>query len=100
MSSFSNVLSDSQIYNICNLPKVKEAFSNIKGNGKIYFNAELPNDVKTVIKTTMGLDLFSITEVPMSWIKGDTPPHIDRGERPFKKNTHCIFDRQQWLNTY
>ena len=38
----------------------------------------------------LGLDLSNVTEIPMRWIKGDTPSHIDRSSTKFDK-TYLVY---------
>lgn len=46
--------------------------------------------MKTSLTSCFGLDLSTITEIPMRWIKGDTKPHIDVSSTKFK-NTYLAY---------
>lgn len=84
------VLTDEHIRTISELSSVKEALSGLKNANKVSFTSELPIDIKNVIKVNMGLDLLNVKDVPMTWLVGDSLPHVDRGEKPFKK-TYLIY---------
>lgn len=84
------VLEDLQVSHILNLPRVVQAHANLSLTSKVNFTTELPDDIKASLKNGLGLDLSSITNVPMQWLKGDSPPHIDSGALPFQK-THLVY---------
>jgi hypothetical protein len=56
----------------------------------IYFNIQLTPSIKSSIKQKLGLDLNKYSSIPMRWVKGDTPSHIDKGEHKFS-NTYLIY---------
>ena len=84
------VLEDEHIRIINELTSVKDALSGLKNTNKVSFKTELPIDIKNVIKVNMGLDLLNIKDVPMTWLIGDSAPHVDRGEKSFEK-TYLIY---------
>ena len=57
---------------------------------KADFSIELPDAIKTKLETGFGINLAQFASIPMRWIKGDTPPHIDRGENNFN-NTYLLY---------
>lgn len=61
-----------------------------KSSGSVYFTLPLPISIKTKLRESLGLDLFSVNSIPMRWIKGDTKPHIDRGSHHFDK-TYLVY---------
>ena len=58
--------------------------------GSVYFSLEVPADLKAKLSNTLGLDLSHLDRIPMRWIKGDTVPHIDRGQDAFT-NTYLAY---------
>jgi len=86
----TTVLEELQLSHILNLPRVVQARVNLSLTSKVNFTTELPDDIKTCLKNTLGLDLSSIINVPMQWLKGDSPPHIDSGALSFQK-THLVY---------
>ena len=92
IQSFDNVLSEEYIDFILNLPQVidaKEIIDN-KSLNSIYFNIQLPLSIINIIKDRINLDLTNNDNIPMRWIKGDIPPHVDHGENSFN-NTYLIY---------
>jgi hypothetical protein len=57
---------------------------------KVYFSLTLPNSIKKSLSEKFELDLTNVTKFPMTWIKGDTPQHIDLGNSNFKK-TYLLY---------
>lgn len=86
---YKDILSESDIDYILNLSEVKKAKYDIdrKIEGSVYFSIELSQDIKNTIFEKFGLTL---SRIPMRWIKGDTKPHIDRGESTFD-NTYLVY---------
>lgn len=79
-----NILLQNEIEVILNHPVVKMNKEKLSTMTKVDFFIDL-NIPK--LKTDLGIEL---TSIPMRWIKGDTPPHKDKGESPFTK-THLIY---------
>ena len=81
---FQDVLSAAQLEYIASRPEVAAARSRIEAGAKVaYFNLELPTDIKVTLRDTLGLDLSSVSAIPMRWIRGDTAPHVDVGAGSF-----------------
>ena len=56
----------------------------------VKFSIPLSDDIKVILEEKLWLDLSRVTSIPMRWIRGDTPPHIDRGESYFAA-TYLIY---------
>lgn len=54
----------------------------------VKFSISLSNEIKNKIENSLSIHLSDT--VPMRWIKGDTLPHIDKGESNFE-NTYLIY---------
>lgn len=67
--TYSNILSETDIDFILNLPKVIKAKEDIdrKAKGAVYFSIELIPEITQKIFEIFGLNL---AHVPMRWIKG------------------------------
>jgi len=85
-----SVLSEQHIKTINELNSVKEALSGLNNANKFSFTIEIPNDIKVVIKDNLGLDLLNIKNVPMTWLIGDSLPHIDTSRKAFE-TTYLIY---------
>jgi len=85
---FTNVLNDVDI----SLLLQNETVTNVLSSGatKTRFRLSLPDTIKEKLKSGLGLDLFSVPEVPMMYIRGDMVPHIDSGVSDFK-NTYLVY---------
>jgi hypothetical protein len=86
----NNLLSPNEIAEILNNPIVNSNKEQLSTLDKVDFSIQLPDAIKHKLETGFGIDLTQITSIPMRWIKGDTPPHIDRGENHFN-NTHLLY---------
>lgn len=85
-----NVLSSNEIADLLNNPIVQTNKDKLSTQSKSDFSIELPDAIKTKLETGFGINLAQIASIPMRWIKGDTPPHIDRGENQFN-NTYLLY---------
>ena len=64
----------------------------LQTSNMVYFNLDLPDSVKSYIKYKLGLDLFGKKDIPMRWIKGDTPSHIDSNPtHNHFENTYLVY---------
>ena len=87
----STILSSTEINELLNHPivqKEKEYLS--ETNKEVKFEIALPDIIKTKIENSLSIDLSQRITIPMRWVKGDTLPHIDRGETYFN-NTYLIY---------
>ena len=85
-----NLLSSSEITEILNDPVVKTNKEKLSTLQKVDFSIELSDTTKNKLETGLNISLTHITSIPMRWIKGNTEPHIDRGENDFY-NTHILY---------
>ena len=85
-----NLLSSNEIADILNNPIVQTNKDKLSTQPKADFSIELPDAIKTKLETGFGINLAQIASIPMRWIKGDTPPHIDQGENHFN-NTYLLY---------
>ena len=87
----STILSSTEINELLNNPivqKEKEYLSDT--NKEVKFEISLPDIIKAKIENSLSIDLSQVITLPMRWVKGDTLPHIDKGERDFN-NTYLIY---------
>lgn len=63
----------------------------LKSEGTIYFNIDLTSSLRKMIYEKFGLELSQINTIPMRWIKGDTKPHIDRGNLQSFDKTYLAY---------
>jgi hypothetical protein len=85
----NNFLSNEDISFILNLPEVHNAKTLIdeKISGKVDFTVSLPLHIKNALFQTFGINVETF---PMRWIKGDTKPHFDVGNKEFT-NTYLTY---------
>lgn len=87
----NNILSPNEIFDIINDPIVKKEKEGLSdAQREVKFSISLPDAIKTKIGNSLSIDLSQAETIPMRWIKGDTLPHIDRGEGHFN-NTYLIY---------
>ncbi len=92
MSSFANVLSAEDILYIHSLPEVAAAKAKIDASsaGMVYFSIALTPSIRAALQDRFGLDLSSVSAIPMRWMKGDTAPHVDRAAAAFD-HTYLVY---------
>lgn len=84
-----NILSSSEISDILNHPIVKTHKAILSDAEKVVrFSFPLSDEVRNKLSNRLSMSLPQT--VPMRWVKGDTQPHIDKGEKQFSK-THLIY---------
>lgn len=87
-----NILSPTEINDIVNNPVVQtrkaQLSHTVESNKVVKFSLPLTPDVRDKLSARLGISLSHT--IPMRWIKGDTLPHIDRGESQFTK-THLVY---------
>jgi hypothetical protein len=86
--SFTNVLTDLDISLLLENEKVAAVLAS--GEIKTRFRLALPDSIKEKLRSGLGLDLFSVEDVPMMYIRGDTITHIDYSVTDFK-NTYLVY---------
>jgi len=89
-SIFSSVFSNEEIDYLLQLPEVVAAKDRFGSSDKVQFTIALTDGIRAALQTRFGLDLSSVSEIPMRWIKGDTAAHMDRGSRSFE-NTYLVY---------
>ena len=93
MLHLHDCLSSEDLDYIQSIPDVllaKEKLAVFENSGSVYFKITLTEGLKSTLSTRLGLDLSSVTEIPMRWIKGDTVRHADKGESDFA-NTYLVY---------
>jgi hypothetical protein len=83
-----NVFSESDIQYLLHLPEVVEARTRLRIT--VSFKIPVTETIRTALAQRLGLNLSSVTEIPMRWIKGDTPAHTDRGASAFE-HTYLVY---------
>jgi hypothetical protein len=92
-SIYTNVLSNEDIQYLNQLPEVvaaKAKLDTYTTNGMVYFSIPITETIRTALQSRFGLDLSSVTSIPMRWIKGDTAPHVDVGRSQFE-HTYLLY---------
>jgi hypothetical protein len=87
-SLFASILTTSEINEILQNVNVQMNKENLSTNNLVNFAISLPNEIKSKLENTLSIHLLDT--VPMRWIKGDTLPHIDKGQEEFE-NTYLIY---------
>ena len=92
MFSYTNVLSNEELDYLNNRPEVLAAKTSLdsRESGMVYFSVPINNAIRATLQSRLGLNLLVDAQIPMRWIKGDTPPHIDVGASNFK-NTYLLY---------
>jgi hypothetical protein len=85
-----NLLSSSEIADILNNHTIITNKAKLSSQPKVDFFIELSVEIKAKLESGFGIPLQQMTSIPMRWIKGDTPPHIDRGANDFD-NTYLMY---------
>lgn len=84
-----NVLSPGEISAILNDPIVKTNRASLSNaQNVVKFSLPLADEIRAKLSSRLTIAVSST--VPMRWIKGDTPLHVDRGEKQFSK-THLVY---------
>ena len=88
---FHDVLTPEQLLTLSQLPEVAVARARIDAGAKVaYFSVPLTDSIRSVLLHRLGLDLSTVSQIPMRWIRGDTAPHIDTGRAEFS-NTYLMY---------
>lgn len=85
-----NVLLASEIAELLANHDVITNKEKLESQNVVKFAIELPAAIKTKLEDVLAIDLSQISTIPMRWIKGDTLPHIDRGEAHFNR-TYLVY---------
>jgi hypothetical protein len=82
-----NLLSPNEIADILNNHLVITNKAKLSSQSKVDFFIELPIEIKAKLESGFGIPM---TSIPMRWIKGDTPEHVDKGVNDFN-NTYLMY---------
>lgn len=82
------VLSDAQIAAILENPQVSASRARLGTSSQVSFVADIPESVQQALQEEWGISVGS--DVPMRWIQGDTPAHVDSGRCAFEQ-THLVY---------
>jgi len=85
-----NVFTPADLEYLNNLPEVLEAKARLGSQKMVYFSITLTESLRATLEERLGLDLSTVSSIPLRWIKGDTPPHIDRGASAFE-HTYLVY---------
>lgn len=85
-----NLLSPNEIAEILTNPIVQTNKEQLSTLDKVDFSIQLPDAIKDKLESGFGINLSQLTSIPMRWIKGDTPQHIDKGGNHFN-NTYLLY---------
>lgn len=85
-----NLLSSNEITDILNNHIVITNKAKLSSQQKVDFFIELPVAIKAKLESGFGIDLQHIVSIPMRWIKGDTPQHVDKEINDFN-NTYLMY---------
>ena len=85
----SNIISFGEIRELLNNSDVKINREKLSIQNVVKFSIS-SNEIKNKLESSLSLDLSKVDTIPMRWIKGDTPPHIDKGESSFN-TTYLIY---------
>ncbi len=86
----TNIFTPSDVAYILALPDVVAAQGRLETTSQVYFTIQLTDTIRNAIQTRLGLDMSSISEIPMRWIQGDMAPHVDVGSTRFE-NTYLVY---------
>ena len=89
-TAFTNVLSAEEIAQLSADPTVVAARTYLDSRNVVYTSAALPIAIRSRLQDTLGLNLAGTETVPMRWIRGDTPAHVDVGRTTFE-NTYLVY---------
>lgn len=90
MKLVENVLSSEIISQIHARPEVQTAYQKLAKQDSVYFSIPLTTEISNALYNSFQLRLTSLQNIPCRWIKGDTAPHIDRGQRHFE-DTYLVY---------
>jgi hypothetical protein len=89
-TAFTDVLTAEDIALITADPTVSAARARLDSSNVVYTSAPLPAATRSRLQETLGLNLSTMDSVPMRWIRGDTPAHVDVGRSAFEK-TYLVY---------
>jgi len=78
----SNILTKEEISELVNHSVVKANQEKLSNANSVSFSISLSESIKAKLETHFCIYLYEPT-IPMRWVKGDTAPHKDCGEKTF-----------------
>lgn len=84
------ILSPEEISEILTHGVVTTNKERLASQNVVKFSIALSASLKAKLEYSLSIDVSNVTHIPMRWIRGDTAPHIDRGESSFT-NTYLIY---------
>ena len=88
--SIHNIFTASDLEYLNNLPEVLEAKARLDNRKVVYFSISLTESLRATLEERLSLNLSSVSSIPLRWIKGDTPSHIDTGASAFE-HTYLVY---------
>ena len=86
-----NVLSPEEITELLSDPIVQTNRDSLSDTQNVVkFTLSLPDLIKAKLANSLSINMYRTATTPMRWIRGDTLPHIDRGEENFD-NTYLVY---------
>jgi hypothetical protein len=85
-----NVFTQTDLEYLNNLPEVLEAKARLTSQKVVYFSITLTESLRATLEERLNLDLSTVSSIPLRWIKGDTPSHIDTGASAFE-HTYLVY---------
>jgi hypothetical protein len=86
----SNIISFGDITELLNNSDVKLNKEKLSIQNVVKFSISLSTVIKKKLEDSLSIDLSNVSTIPMRWIKGDTLPHVDKGETEFN-TTYLIY---------
>jgi hypothetical protein len=85
-TAYSSVFSSEELEYLLGHPEVAIARDKLGNSqsGKVYFTVPLTDDLKATLNREFALDFSNVLNLPMRWIVGDSPPHVDSGASEFQ----------------
>ncbi len=84
------LFSREELERITALPEVLNAHERLVSEPSVSFTIPASDLVKQRLSEQFHIDLSSLSTLPCRWIKGDTPAHVDKGQRSFE-NTYLVY---------
>jgi len=91
-SIYTNVLSNEDLHYLNTHPEVILAKTSLDAipSGKVSFSIPITNSIHDALESRFDLHLSRDSNIHMTWIKGDSAPHVDIGSSNFE-NTYLIY---------
>jgi len=92
MSTVPHVFSSEEMAALTQRPEVLAARTRLGAHGAstVQFTVPVTDPVRASLQTRLGLDLSTVSQLPMRWIQGDTPAHVDTGATAFD-HTYLVY---------